>query len=138
MFKDTSEGRTYYHNDGCGMPEHNDMTNIKIEEKVDKFDEFCPPLKIVDEAGNIIPVPIDYPRNKFKVFFRQALTEIAEEARKAERKKIVERVGRLKKGKDSEAEMILEDETIVKWGLHSDMVVGYNQALDDLIAEINK
>ena len=35
MFKDTPDGQTHSHNDGCGMPEHNDPM---VEKEIKKGD----------------------------------------------------------------------------------------------------
>lgn len=120
MFKDTKEGQTHSYNDGCGEPEHNDMSFI--EKKVEEFRKSLDALSYKDYGcdgadeccGNCTGDRLsDY---KIEDFLRTALEQ--------QKQEIVEGVEALRKE--------IPKEDIEARYFNDEMVKTYNFALSEV------
>lgn len=83
-FKDTKEGSTHHHNDGCGEPEHNDMPLDKKNWK-EKFDESFL-VKYSDGFKKCGKAYIDIKYKTHTINIIDFISQVEQEAREDERK----------------------------------------------------
>ena len=69
MFKDTKEGETHSYNDGCGEPQHNDMTTMTpLQKEIEAFREEFGTFTVGAGKGKKMPT-----EKELKSFLRQSL-----------------------------------------------------------------
>ena len=73
MFKDTKEGETHSFNDGCGEPQHNDMTTMTpLQKEIEAFEK--EKLGDLNWCGNEDhECECSVKKNEIKSFLRQSL-----------------------------------------------------------------